>query len=161
MILNLCCLIGQGFRKRKSKTHIVSFVNGMHKRKIYKSRGTSVFVKNDILSLNIGVILFFFEVKFMNVFVKYCLGVWENDYTYMIMADLALNISRDNKISICPNYLRMNEKSYLSRAMCGFSRKCLTFSFLTSLGNLRLNLKGMIENKKNRMSNQNPTSNDP
>jgi hypothetical protein len=133
----------------------------MHKRKIYKSRGTSVFVKNDILSLNIGVILFFFEVKFMNVFVKYCLGVWENDYTYMIMADLALNISRDNKISICPNYLRMSEKSYLSRAMCGFSRKCLTFSFLTSLGNLRLNLKGMIENKKNRMSNQNPTSNDP
>jgi hypothetical protein len=51
-------LIGQGFRKRKIRTHIVSFVNGMHKRKIYKSRGTSVFVKNDILSLNIGVILF-------------------------------------------------------------------------------------------------------
>ena len=28
-----------------------------------------------------GVILFFFEVKFMHVFVKYCLGVWENNFT--------------------------------------------------------------------------------
>ena len=27
-----------------------------------------------------------------------------------IMADLALNISRDNKIGICPNYLRMSAK---------------------------------------------------
>ena len=34
------------------------------------------------------------------------------------------------------------------------------FSFLTSLGHLRLNLKGMIVNKKNQMSNQKPTSND-
>ena len=44
--------------------------------------------------------------------------------------------------------------------MCEYSQKCSTFSFLTSLGHLRLNLKGMIENKKNRMSNQKPTSND-
>jgi hypothetical protein len=44
--------------------------------------------------------------------------------------------------------------------MCGFSRKCSTFGFLTSLGHLRLNLKGMIENKQNRMSNHKPTSND-
>ena len=34
--------------------------------------------KKDTLSLNI---LFFFEVKFMHVFVKYYLGVWENDFT--------------------------------------------------------------------------------
>ena len=81
MILNLCCLIGHGFRKRKIRTHIVSFVIGIHNRKNYKSRGTFIFVKNDTLSLNIGVILFFFEVKFMHVFVKYCLGVWENDFT--------------------------------------------------------------------------------
>jgi hypothetical protein len=60
--LCFACLIGQGFRKRKIITHIVSFVNGIHKRKNYKSRGIFVFVKNDTLSINIGVILFFFEV---------------------------------------------------------------------------------------------------
>ena len=65
MILNLCCLIGQGFRKRKIRTHTVSFVNGIPNRINYKSRGAFVFVKNDTLSLNIGV-------KFMHVFV--CLG---------------------------------------------------------------------------------------
>ena len=81
MILNVCCLIGQGFRKGKIRTHIVSFVNGIPNRINYKSRGTFVFVKNDTLSLNIGVILFFFEVKFMHVFVKHYLGVWENDLT--------------------------------------------------------------------------------
>ena len=92
----------------KIRTHIVSFVNGMHKRKIYKSRGTSVFVKNDTLSLNI-VILFFFEVKFMHAFVKYYLGAWENDFTDISWRILTHNISRDNTIGICPNYLRMSE----------------------------------------------------
>jgi hypothetical protein len=43
----------------------------------------------------------------MHVFVKYCLGVLENDFTD-IMVDLALNISRDNKIGSYPNYLRMS-----------------------------------------------------
>jgi len=81
MILNVCCLIDQGFRKRKIRTHIVSFVNGIHNIKYYKSRETFVFVKNDTLSLNIGVILFFVEVKCRHVFVKYCLVVWENDFT--------------------------------------------------------------------------------
>lgn len=97
LILHVCCLIGQGFRKRKVRTHIVSFVNRIHNRKNYKSRGTIIFVKNDTLSLNIGVILFFFEVKFLHVFVKYCLGVWENDFTDISWWILALNISKDNK----------------------------------------------------------------
>jgi hypothetical protein len=108
MILNVCSLIGQGFRKRKTRTHIVSFVNGIHNRKTYKSRGTFVFVKNDTLSLNFGVILYFFEVKFMHVFVKYCLCVWENDFTDISWRILTLNSSRDNKICICSNYLRMS-----------------------------------------------------
>ena len=82
--------------------------------KNYKSRGTLVFVKNDTLSLNIRVILFFFEVKFMHILDKYCLGVWENDYTDMIMADVALNISRDNKIGICPNCLRIVNYLFLT-----------------------------------------------
>ena len=69
--------------------------------------GHSFLWKNDTLSLNTAVILFFFEVKFMHVFVKYCLGVWENDFTDISWQILALNISRDNKIGICPNYLRV------------------------------------------------------
>jgi hypothetical protein len=48
----------------------------LENRKNYKSRGTFVFVKNDTLSHNTGVILFFFEVKFMHVFVKYkCISI--------------------------------------------------------------------------------------
>ena len=78
-------------------------------QKNYTSRGTFVFVKNDTLSLNIGVILFFFEVKFMHAFVKYYLGAWENDFTDISWRILTHNISRDNKIGICPNYLRMSE----------------------------------------------------
>ena len=108
MTLNLCCLIGHVFRKRKIRTHIVSFIIGIHNRKNFKSRGTFVFVKNDTLSLNIGVILFFFEVKLIHVFDKYSLCVWENDFTDISWQILALNISRDNKIGICPNYLRMS-----------------------------------------------------
>jgi hypothetical protein len=38
-----------------------------------------------------------------------------------------------------------------------FASMFTPFSFFTSLGHLRLNLKGMIENKKNRMSNKKPT----
>jgi hypothetical protein len=115
MILNVCCLIGQGFWKRKIRTHIVSFVNEIHhKKKNYTSRGTFVFVKNDTLSLNIGVILFFFKVKFMHIFDKYCLGVWENDFTDILIADLAVNISRENKIGICPNCLRIVHYLFLT-----------------------------------------------
>ena len=49
-----------------------------------------------------------FEVKCMHVFVKYCLCVWENDFTDISWRILAFNISRNNKIGICPNYLRMS-----------------------------------------------------
>jgi len=35
------------------------------------------FTKNDTLSRNTGVILYFFEAKFMQFFVKYYLGVSE------------------------------------------------------------------------------------
>jgi hypothetical protein len=84
------------------------------KKKNYTSRGTFVFVKNDTLSLNIGVILFFFEVKFMHIFYKYYLGVWENDFTDILIADLAVNISRENKIGICPNCLRIVHYLFLT-----------------------------------------------
>ena len=50
----------------------------------------------------------------MHIFDKYCLGVWENDFTDILIADLAVNISRDNKIGICPNCLRIVHYLFLT-----------------------------------------------